>query len=109
MQFLKTLFWVMLAVIAVIFSTRNWVGVPVSLWGGLAADVKLPVLLFGSFLVGLLPGVLLYRATRWRYRRRLEVAERSLAEARGLVPPPIEEEASMPPGATPMAVPPGAI
>jgi lipopolysaccharide assembly protein A len=82
MQFLRTLFWVVLAVIAAVFSLRNWVPVPVNLWGGLVAFVKLPVLVFGAFLVGLIPPLILHRATRWRLRRKLGEAERSLVELR---------------------------
>lgn len=83
MQFLRTLFWVVVAVAAVVFATRNWNTVTINLWGGLQADVKLPMLVFGAFLVGLLPPWILHRATRWSLRRRLESAERALSEARG--------------------------
>ncbi|ARS27281.1 LapA family protein [Sphingomonas sp. KC8] len=83
MQFLRTLFWVAIAVAAVIFATRNWNTVTINLWGGLQADVKLPALIFGAFLIGLLPPWILHRATRWSLRRRLESSERALAEARG--------------------------
>ncbi|SFR82039.1 lipopolysaccharide assembly protein LapA domain-containing protein [Sphingomonas jatrophae] len=79
MQFLRTLFWVVLSVIAVVFATRNWTTVPVNLWGGLVADVKLPVLLGGAFLLGLVPPFVLYRATRWQLRRRLDQAQRTIA------------------------------
>jgi hypothetical protein len=58
--------------------------VPVALWGGLVADTKLPVLLLAAFLLGAVPPLILYRATRWRLRRRLEQTERSLSEARAI-------------------------
>lgn len=83
MQFLRTLFWVVIAVAAVVFATRNWNTVTINLWGGLQADAKLPVLIFGSFLVGLVPPWIWHRATRWSLRRRLESTERALIEARG--------------------------
>ncbi|SNS41182.1 Protein of unknown function [Sphingomonas laterariae] len=83
MQFLRTLFWVVVAVVAVIFATRNWNTVTINLWGGLRADVKLPLLIFGAFFVGLVPLWVLHRTTRWTLRRRLDSAERALAEARG--------------------------
>lgn len=79
MQFLRTLFWVVVAVIAVIFSVRNWTAVTIHLWGGIDADVKLPVMLAVAFVAGLLPTFILHRATRWSLRRRLETAERALA------------------------------
>jgi len=82
MQFLRTLFWVVLAVVAVIFGINNWSQVTVNLWGGMQADAKLPVLLLAAFLLGLVPTYLLHRATRWSLRRRLDSAERALAELR---------------------------
>ena len=72
MQFLKTLFWVILAVVLVLFGHANWNMVTVVLWGGLEADVKLPVLVIGAFLLGFLPTLILYRARLWSLKRRLE-------------------------------------
>jgi putative membrane protein len=99
MQFLKTLFWVVVAVIAVVFSIRNWhPAVTINLWGGMQADVKLPLLLLGAWLLGFLPPFIVFRATRWRLRRRLESAERALADARPpeTVVPAAEEEPVLP-------------
>jgi uncharacterized integral membrane protein len=76
MQFLKTLFWVVLAILLVLFASANWHSVTVRLWGGLEADVKLPVLVLGSFLLGVLPTLVLHYTRLWRLRRRLEVQER---------------------------------
>ena len=59
MQFLKTLFWVILAVVLVLFAHANWTVVTLNLWGGLQADVKLPVLVIGAFLLGFLPTIIL--------------------------------------------------
>lgn len=87
MQFLRTLFWVVIAVVAVIFAFNNWTQVTVSLWGGLRVDAKLPILLLVAFLIGLLPLFVVHRATRWTLKRRLDNAERSLAELRGLPTP----------------------
>ncbi|HET9429086.1 MAG TPA: hypothetical protein VFO69_12075, partial [Allosphingosinicella sp.] len=70
MQFLKTLFWVILAVVLVLFAHANWNVVTLNLWGGLQADVKLPVLVIGAFLIGFLPTLILYRARLWSIRRR---------------------------------------
>ena len=79
MQFLKTLFWVALAVILVLFATVNWSAVTINLWGGLQADVKLPVLILASFLAGFLPMLVVHRARIWTMRRRLEALERQTA------------------------------
>ena len=85
MQFLKTLFWVILAVVLVLFARANWNMVTITLWGGLEADVKLPVLVIGAFLIGFLPTFLLYRARVWTLRRRLEApAQVHVANAPGV-------------------------
>lgn len=76
MNFLKTLFWVVIAVSLAIFATRNWNDVTISLWGNLQADVKLPILLFLIFLIGFLPPFLILRARIWNLRRKLALAER---------------------------------
>jgi lipopolysaccharide assembly protein A len=107
MQFLKTIFWVILAVVAVVFSFGNWTQVTLQLWGDVQVDAKLPVLLFIAFLLGLLPTLALYRATRWRLRKRLETTERALNELRGVPPTPELQRESVPPGSIPTAVPPG--
>ena len=72
MQFLKTLFWVLLAVFIALFASRNWFDVTLNLWGDLQADIKLPVLLAIMFLIGWLPTLLIYRAKVWAMRRRIE-------------------------------------
>jgi putative membrane protein len=76
MQFLKTLFWVVVAVSLAIFANRNWNDVTISLWGSLQADVKLPILLMMTFLVGFLPVFLVLRGRIWSLRRKLALAER---------------------------------
>ena len=72
MQFLKTLFWVVLTVILVLWAKANWFTVPLKLWGGLIADVKLPVLLFTAFFLGFLPTLLVHRARIWSLKRKME-------------------------------------
>lgn len=76
MNFLKTLFWVVLAVWLAIFANRNWNDVTINLWGNLQADVKLPMLLALVFLVGLLPPLLILRGRVWALNRKLAVAAR---------------------------------
>ncbi len=75
MQFLKTLFWVVVAVTLVLFAMANWFAVTLNLWGGLQADVKLPLLLLFAFLLGFVPTFLLYRARLWALRRRIDGAQ----------------------------------
>ena len=82
MQFLRTLFWVVVAAVGVIFAYRNWVPVEIQLWGGLEADVKLPLLMLFAFLIGFVPIFTLHKATRWRLKRKLDNMQRALEEAR---------------------------
>ena len=79
MQFLKTVFWVLVAVLVALFSFRNWAPVTLNLWGDIQADIKIPILLLIVFLLGFLPTWLLMRTRIWSYRRRLEAHERSRA------------------------------
>jgi putative membrane protein len=82
MQFLKTLFWIALTVVLVLFAKANWNAVTLKLWGGLEADVKLPVLVLAAFLLGFLPTFIVYRARLWGLRRRLEPAAVTVASPR---------------------------
>lgn len=77
MQFLKTLFWVLIAVVVVLFASRNWSDVTLSLWSDIQADIKLPVLLLVVFLIGFLPTWLVMRARLWSHRRRIDAMERN--------------------------------
>jgi uncharacterized integral membrane protein len=77
MQFLKTLFWVLIAVLIALFSTRNWFDVTVTLWGDIQADIKLPILLLIAFLIGFAPTWSLMRTRIWSHRRRIEAMERN--------------------------------
>lgn len=81
MQFLKTLFWVLLAVVLVLFGTRNWADVTLNLWGDIQADIKIPLLLLIVFMLGLVPTWLVMRARMWSMNRRIEALERHQAPA----------------------------
>jgi uncharacterized integral membrane protein len=91
MQFLKTLFWVLLAVIAVLFATRNWANVTLNLWGDIQADIKIPLLFLIAFLLGFLPTWLVMRARVWSLNRRIEAFDRQRATP--AAPAPTVEEA----------------
>jgi lipopolysaccharide assembly protein A len=77
MQFLKTLFWVLLAVIVALFASRNWSSATLNLWGDIQADVKIPILLLIVFLLGLVPTWLILRARIWALDRRIEALDRN--------------------------------
>ena len=82
MQFLKILFWCLIAFIAAIFTLENWTSVTVQLWGGVEVLINLPLLLLLTFLAGLLPTLAWHSTLRWRLRNRLATAERTLADLR---------------------------
>jgi len=73
MQFLKTLLWVLIAVLVAIVASNNWRDVTIDLWSNLQADIKLPVLLLTVFLLGFLPTWLVMRGKLWRQQRRIAI------------------------------------
>jgi len=92
MQFLKTLAWVLVAVVVSFFVYRNWTPVTLNLWDDIQADIKIPVLLLIFFLLGFLPTWLVMRARMWGYRRRVDALERSRAPAPATSAPPVDHE-----------------
>ncbi len=86
MQFLKTLFWVVLAVFVAIIARNNWSDVTVNLWGSLQADIKLPLLVGFAALAGFLPTFLLLRARLWSCKRKLQLLQNQPA-AEPFAPP----------------------
>ena len=92
MQFLKTLFWVLVAVVVVLFSVRNWTSVPINLWGDIQADIKIPILLLFVFLLGFLPTWLLMRTGIWSHRRKVDALEGSRVSPSAAAPVTDDEE-----------------
>ncbi len=104
MAFLRTLFWIAVTVIVVVFSVRNWVPVPVNLFGDTVVETKLPMLLLIGFLIGFVPLYVWHRAVRWHHARKLSQAERSAPPMASspMAPPPAPGYA---PPSTPVADP----
>jgi uncharacterized integral membrane protein len=96
MQFLKTVFWVLVAVLVVLFAKANWTPVTVILWANLQADIKLPVLLLIAFLIGWLPTWLIHRARLWTLNRRLDAFDRQRAGPVAAEEPPVTAEDAEP-------------
>lgn len=89
MQFLRTVFWVVLAVIAVVFAIANQQLVEVHALGFIW-NPPLWFALLAAFLVGLVPALALHRATRWNLRRKLDAATRAFTSPpTPAEPPPI--------------------
>ncbi|WP_116090407.1 LapA family protein [Sphingomonas crusticola] len=87
MAFLRTLFWIVVTVIVVVFSFRNWSAVTINLFGDMQADVKLPVLLLIAFLIGFVPLYIWYRVFKWRHVRKLAMLDRAVSPTTVPVPP----------------------
>ncbi len=75
---LRTIFWVLVISALAAFSAANWVPVEVRIWEGLLLETRLPALVIGAFLLGLIPMWFVYRAARWRLTRRIASLETSL-------------------------------
>ncbi len=91
MQFLRTLFWVVIAAFVAIIASENWRDVTLDLWGNLQADIKLPVLLVLTFALGLLPTWLIMRGKLWRLQRRLAPEEQVTPIPAAPSAPPAED------------------
>lgn len=76
MQFLRTLFWVVLAVFLAIMGANNWSDVTLNLWGNLQADIKIPLLIGIVFLAGFLPPFFILRGKVWNLKRKLALHSR---------------------------------
>ena len=83
MQFVRTLFWVLILAALLIFTAFNWRPVEVQIWTNLVLETKIPALVIVAFLLGLVPTWLLHRGTRWRLNRRISHLE---GAARGTPP-----------------------
>ena len=89
MQIVRTIVWVLLLVILLIFSINNWNPVEVKIWEGLVLETKIPALVVISFLLGLLPMWLLHRITAYSARRKITSLQTAAltASARAVAPP----------------------
>jgi uncharacterized integral membrane protein len=87
---LRTIIWVFLTAVLVIFAMANWIAVTVTIWPGQVLDTKLPVLILAAFLIGFLPTWFALRTTRWSLKRRLDASERQAADLRALANRPVE-------------------
>src|SRR3546814_17902149 len=86
MQILRTLLWVLILALVLVFSWANWdERVTVNIWSNLVWDTRLPALVIVSFMLGHLPLWLYSRGQRWslgRLIRSLEQAGKTTGLAR---------------------------
>lgn len=82
MQFLKTLFWVLVAVLLAVFAFYNQRMVTVDVWRGLQYSIFLPLLVIIPLIVGVLLVWIPHRAAKWSWKRKLDAADRKLVTER---------------------------
>ena len=91
MQIVRTIVWVLLLIVLLIFSINNWTPVEVKIWEGLVLETKIPALVVISFLLGLLPMWLLHRITAYSARRKItSLQTAALTASAPTVAPPAE-------------------
>lgn len=85
MKIVRTIVWILILFVLLIFSIFNWDPVEVTLWENMVLETKVPALVIIAFLLGLFPMWLYHRTVKWNLNRRissLENAARSNALAR---------------------------
>jgi len=101
MQIVRTVLWVLLAVVLVLFAINNWQTVEVRIWNSLILETRLAALTIAAFLLGLVPMWLLHRTVRWRLNRRIATLEGSVGAvaSAGVIaaPPPAVTAAPLTP------------
>ncbi len=102
MQVLRTILWVLLAVVLVVFAVYNGKPVEVQVWPTLIWEPPLAALAIFAFLLGLVPMWLVHRTVKWRLKRRVASLEASIASglaagaAAGSITPATTSAASSP-------------
>lgn len=99
MQFLRTVFWVILAVAIALFCKANNRPMEIKIWGDIVWETRIWFPILMAFLLGAVPLWIVARTTRWRLKRRLENAEKALASASAApVAPVVASPAPITPG-----------
>ena len=75
MRMIRTIVWLVVLVMLVLFSVTNWIPVTVRIWEDLVWETRLPAIVVLAFLAGLVPMWLLHATGRWRMRRRITALE----------------------------------
>ena len=68
---LRTIIWVIVAVVLTVFAVANAQDVAVTIWPGYVAQLPLSVLIVAVFMLGFLPAFLMHITNRWRLNRRI--------------------------------------
>ena len=87
MQIIRTIVWVLVIVVLLLFSLNNWTPVEIKIWEGLILETKLPALVLIAFVLGLAPMWLRAKAGKWRLNRRINALENSVKANAAPAPP----------------------
>jgi lipopolysaccharide assembly protein A len=82
MQTLRTIIWALIAATLALFAAFNWQVITVSVWPGYSAELPLPLLIIGSFLLGFLPPFAVYIASKWSAKRTIEQQAQVISDLR---------------------------
>ncbi|KHL25732.1 hypothetical protein PK98_03650 [Croceibacterium mercuriale] len=81
MAIVRTVLWVLLLAVLLLFAANNWTPVEVRIWESLVLETRLPALVIVAFLAGLVPLWLLHRARVWNLKRRIASLESAVRTA----------------------------
>ncbi len=95
MQTVRTIVWVVVAVLLTLFAVINSQRVEVSIWPGYVAELPLSILIVTVFLIGFLPPYLVNLGNRWRLQRKIKQQDQTIALLRP-TPTPVATEAVPP-------------
>ena len=104
MHVVRTIVWVLLVVVLVLFSIANWTPVTLHVWSGLLIDTMLPALVILAFAAGFVPMWLLHRTAMWQAKRRIAALELAARPVVATAPPPTPAPAAPPPPPPPPPV-----
>jgi lipopolysaccharide assembly protein A len=88
MQAIRTIIWVICAVVITLFAVANFDPVSVFIWPGAKADTYLTVVILASFLLGFLPPFVFNLVNRWRLTRKIQQQEDTINLLRTPAPSP---------------------
>ena len=82
MQTVRTIIWVVFAVLLTLFAVINSQRVEVAVWPGYVAELPLSILIVATFLIGFLPPYLVNKSNSWRLQRKIKQQDDTIAMLR---------------------------
>lgn len=79
MQSLRTISWVLFAIVFTLLAMQNLTPVEVWVFPGYEADTYLSIVILASFLLGFLPPYLVSASNRWRLQRKIKQQDDTIA------------------------------